>query len=152
MGSLRQSLLTFTKAQCSAWVASAFDFGVTLTLANLLGVWYAYATFAGAVSGGITNCVINYRWVFHAFGQKKKYVAIKYLFVWSVSIFLNTYATYRLTEATGINYIISKAIVAVAVAVLWNYQMQSHFVFHNLRKRRHDDTPRIKENKTIKDI
>lgn len=121
----------FTKAQCSAWVASAVDFGVTLLLANVLHVWYGHATLTGAIAGGIVNCSINYRWVFHAGGMKKKYVAMRYMFVWVGSIVLNTLGTCRLTELTGINYIISKAVVAVLVAVLWNYQMQRTFVFHN---------------------
>ena len=38
--------------------------------------------------------------------------------------------TYQLTQATGIDFIIVKAVVAVLVAVLWNYQMQRVFVFH----------------------
>ena len=93
-------------------------------------MWYAYATLLGAFSGGLVNCGINYRWVFHAFGLKKKYVALRYVFVWIGSIAFNTLGTWRLTELTGMNYIISKTIVAVLVAVLWNYQMQRTFVFH----------------------
>mgnify|MGYP004509451229 CR=1 FL=1 len=130
MGNLKKAVATFAKAQCSAWVASAVDFGVTLTLASIFGLWYGYATLIGAFTGGLVNCGINYRWVFHAFGMKKKYVALRYVFVWTGSIALNTWGTWRLTELTGINYIISKTIVAVLVAVLWNYQLQRTFVFH----------------------
>lgn len=133
MGNFRHTIVTFSKAQCSAWVASAVDFAVTLLLVNLSNMWYGYATFIGALSGGLVNCAINYRWVFHATGLKKKYVAMRYMFVWAVSIALNTYGTCMVTELTGLNYIISKAIVAVLVAVLWNYQMQRTFVFHDNR-------------------
>lgn len=129
MGNLKTTVVTFTKAQCSAWVASCVDFGMTLILASLCGVWYGYATLIGAFTGGLVNCGINYRWVFHAFGLKKKYVALRYVFVWVGSIALNTFGTWRLTELAGINYVISKTIVAVLVAVLWNYQLQSKFVF-----------------------
>lgn len=55
---------------------------------------------------------------------------MRYIFVWAVSIALNTFGTFSLTELTNTNYIISKAIVAVLVAVFWNYQMQRSFVFH----------------------
>ena len=134
MGSLKHSIITFSTAQCSAWVASAADFAVTLALVNIFGMWYGYATFIGAVSGGMVNCAINYRWVFHAFGMKKKYIALRYMFVWGVSIALNTLGTCQVTEMTGLNYVISKAIVAVLVAVLWNYQMQRIFVFHEGRR------------------
>ena len=113
MGNLKTTVVTFTKAQCSAWVASCVDFGMTLMLVSLCGVWYGYATLIGAFTGGLVNCGINYRWVFHAFGLKKKYVALRYVFVWVGSIALNTFGTWRLTELAGINYVISKTIVAV---------------------------------------
>lgn len=129
MGNLRDAILTFSKAQFSSWVASAVDFAVTILLAEIIGVWYAYATFIGAICGGITNCCINYRWVFHAFGMKKKYIAVRYMIVWGGSILLNTYGTYFLTELSGSNFIISKVVVAVLVGLFWNYQMQCRFVF-----------------------
>ena len=135
MGNLKNTVMTFAKAQCSAWVASAVDFSTTFVLASIVGLWYGYSTFIGAVSGGIVNCAINYRWVFQTFGLKKKYLAMRYLLVWAGSILLNTYGTCQLTELSGMNYIISKAIVALLVAVLWNYQLQRTFVFHANRER-----------------
>lgn len=137
MGTLKNSVITFCKAQCSAWIASAVDFSITILLAEVCGLWYAYATFIGAVSGGVTNCAINYKWVFHAFGMKKKYVAVRYMVVWCGSILLNTLGTYCLTELSRQNFIISKVVVAVLVAVFWNYELQCHFVFpvkHNNQK------------------
>lgn len=135
MENLRKAVVTFAKAQCSAWVASAVDFGLTLLLTGVFGVWYGYATLSGAFTGGLVNCGINYRWVFHAFGMKKKYIALRYLFVWTGSIALNTWGTWRVTELAGINYIVSKTIVAVLVAVLWNYQLQRTFVFRSNSKK-----------------
>lgn len=135
MGNVKSEIFKFCKAQCSAWIASAVDFGMTILLANICGIWYAYATFVGAVSGGITNCSINYKWVFHAFGLKKHVAAMRYTLVWCGSIILNTSGTYLLTELSGQNYLISKVLVAVLVAVCWNYELQSHYVFQ------------IKENK-----
>lgn len=135
MGNVKSEIFKFCKAQCSAWIASAVDFGMTILLANICGIWYAYATFVGAVSGGITNCSINYKWVFHAFGLKKHVAAMRYTLVWCGSIILNTCGTYLLTELSGQNYLISKVLVAVLVAVCWNYELQSHYVFQ------------IKENK-----
>jgi putative flippase GtrA len=134
MDNIKQTLWTFSKAQCSAWIASAVDFGITIFLAEVCGLWYPYATFVGALSGGITNCIINYRWVFHAIGMKKKYVALRYFFVWTISIAINTLGTYFLTEITGVDFIIVKAGVAITVAICWNYQMQRLFVFHHHKK------------------
>ena len=61
-------------------------------------------------------------------------MALRYLAVWIGSIALNTTGTYLLTELTGINYIISKIVVACLVATLWNYQMQRVYVFQSKRR------------------
>ena len=108
MAGLRHSILTFCKAETSAMVASVADFGLTVLLTEVVGVWYAYATLMGAVTGAVINCCVNYRWVFSAAGLSKSGVALRYLAVWIGSIALNTTGTYLFTELTGINYIISK--------------------------------------------
>ena len=105
MNNVKEKAIMFGKAQCSAWVASAVDFGITLILTSIVDVW------------------------FHTFGMKKKYVALRYTFVWVGSIVLNTAGTWQLTELSGANYMISKTIVAAFVAVFWNYHLQRTFVF-----------------------
>lgn len=134
MAGLRLHLLTFCKAEASALVASGADFALTIALVELLGVWYGYATLAGAIVGGVVNCAVNYRWVFQARHLGHMGVAMRYLVVWVGSIVLNTLLTTLMTEATGISYIVSKTAVACAVAVLWNYQMQRTYVFHYREK------------------
>ena len=127
---LRQELWTFRKAQLSAQVATLCDFAVSLLLAELTGLWYVWSSLAGAVTGGVVNCTVNYRWVFHAQGLKKRYVALKYFMVWTGSIALNTLGTYALTEFSGMYFMLAKAAVALAVSLLWNYQLQRCFVYH----------------------
>lgn len=133
MGKLRRELWMFCKAQMSAQLATLIDFTVSLLLAALFGMWYVAASFFGALSGGIFNCALNYRWVFHAVGLKKRAVALKYMLVWTGSILLNTGGTYLLTEASGQYFIFAKIVVSVAVALLWNYQMQRNFVYRDVR-------------------
>lgn len=147
--------MRFLKAILTAQLASVVDFLVTVVLSSLLGVYYVVATAIGAVCGGITNCVFNYRWVFPITDSRKRYIAVKYLFVWVCSFLLNTSCTYELTEwlrdksfvvaMLGTHndqiYIVSKIIVAVLVAFCWNYQMQRFFVYRNLHiygGRKHD--------------
>lgn len=126
-------MFTFGKAESSAILASAADFGLTIFLVRALEVWYARASFFGALMGGIVNCYVNYRWVFDKQKQRKPFIALKYLFVWSFSILFNTAGTCFFTVLSGMNFIIVKAVVAIIVAILWNFQMQRVFVFRNLR-------------------
>ena len=136
-------MLTFGKAETSAIVASAVDFSLSFFLVQAVGTWYALASFFGALAGGIINCYVNYQWVFDKQEQRKPYIVLKYFVVWSISILLNTSGTWFFTELSGVNFIIIKAIVAVVVAILWNYQMQRIFVFRNLRLRNKQKTNSI---------
>lgn len=129
MGNLKQTILTFVKAQSSAGTATVIDFGLTFLLAKLWGVDDTLATFLGALTGGITNCIINYRWVFRQPGQKKWSVAWRYLIVWSVSILLNTLGTRYTIRVFRLDLVFAKTIVSALVAFFWNYQMQRTFVF-----------------------
>ena len=131
MGKVKHEIWVFSKAQITAQLATLCDFLVSILLYEVFGMWYVAATFIGALSGGIVNCLLNYRFVFGSDGQKKRYVAIKYLLVWTGSIMLNTLGTFIITELSGHHFIIAKAIVSVAVALLWNYQMQRFFVYRN---------------------
>ena len=129
MGRVTHEIWTFCKAQLTAQVATLADFALSFLLAEVAGIYYVVATFLGAVCGGIVNCYMNYRWVFDAVGLRRRNIARKYLLVWCGSIGLNTLGTYALTELSQRHFIIAKAVVAVIVGVLWNYQLQRRFVY-----------------------
>lgn len=131
MGRISHELWMFCKAQLSAQVATLVDFTVSLLLKEVFGMWYVWASFLGALSGGLMNCMVNYRWVFDADGLKKKNVVVKYFVVWTGSILLNTLGTYLLTELSQQYFLFAKAVVAVSVGLLWNYQLQRLFVYRD---------------------
>ena len=133
MGRLKHEAWTFCKAQLSAQVATLVDFSVSFIFEAVLGIWYVTASFLGALSGGIVNCAANYRWVFQAGMLKKRYVVLKYLLVWTGSILLNTLGTHLLTEWSGQYFIFPKMVMAVSIALLWNYPMQRVFVYRDNR-------------------
>ena len=125
MDNIKRSLSQFIKAQVSASGASVVDFLVTIFLTEVIQLWYA-------CSGGICNCVTNYKWVFKVKDKKKKDIAWRYTLVWGTSIALNTMGTAFIKESFDINYLYSKIITAICVAVCWNYQMQRKFVFKKI--------------------
>lgn len=131
------------KALCTAQLATLVDFVLTVLLASVAGIYYVVATSVGAVAGGVTNCMMNYRWVFPGSNRSKWQIAVRYFLVWSTSIALNVLGTYLLTEnlkgqswvvslmgtRADYLYVVSKVLVAVLVALLWNYQMQRSYVY-----------------------
>ena len=148
--SAKGGIFTFFRAQLSSQLASITDFLVTIALANIFNVYYVFATFIGSLCGGITNCIVNYRWTFKAMNIKKRYVAIRYLIVWVASIFLNTFGIFLMTELLkkipllmkvpdffyDNIFIISKIIVSLLVGFAWNYNMHRLFVYKNLNLKR----------------
>lgn len=135
----------FLRAQLSAQMATVADFLVTILLVKLFDVYYVYATLAGAVYGGVVNCIINYKWTFKSKGKKTN-VAVKFILVWIGSVWLNTWGTYMMTESLGKImwvrdtfsqyfgdfFIIPKIVAAILVAVFWNYNMQRVFVYREV--------------------
>ncbi len=134
----------FMRAQFSSQISSITDYLVSFTLVNAVGVHYEYATLFGNISGGIVNCIINYRWTFKAKGTTSlKHVAIKYLMVWLVNLFLNWQGTIFVTEFVMkwipveslpdfiVNniFMVPKAMVSLVVGFVWNYNMQRLFVY-----------------------
>lgn len=136
-------IFTFIRAQFSSQVSSLADYAVSLTLVNVFSMFFGYATFFGNVTGGIVNCIVNYKWTFKAQGSKVKDVAIKYILVWIVNLFLNTQGTIL---ATGLIenwltpenmptiiannlFLVPKIIVSLIVGFGWNYNMQRLFVY-----------------------
>ena len=135
---LKHELLLFAEAEMSSMVATAVDYGVTILLTEWLGIYYALSNFVGCVSGGVTNCSINLKYVFGDSGRKKKFIALRYLCVWALSILLNTFGTWLFTELSGLNYILVKMIVGVTVGVIVNYPGQKLWVFKRATDTRAD--------------
>jgi putative flippase GtrA len=122
-------MLTFTKAQLTSVLATGVDFVVTILLVQVAGMPYLAGSATGTISGGATNFLISRNWVFTA--QEKKWAAQlpRFILVWIGSMVLNIAGLYLLTRYAGINYLLSKIVIAVGVAVFYNYVLQKRFVF-----------------------
>lgn len=72
MGKIKEELVTFGKAELTASCASVVDFGLAFFLSDIIGIYYGLANALGVISGGITNCILNYRYVFGDSKSKKR--------------------------------------------------------------------------------
>lgn len=96
----------------------------------------------GAIVGGIVNCVINYKVTFHAGGQNKAGVSIKFFICWAGNLLLNMYGTTflliplsqcDLLKSHGITddeiFTVTTLCVAIIVSIFWNFTVQRYFVY-----------------------
>lgn len=131
-------LRSAVSSQCASWV----DMGLSFVLFAWLAFSPALATAVGAICGGIVNCIINYKFTFHADGVDWRAVAVKYAMVWIASALLNTFGTeiiYNLIrgwdwlETIGFKkdgyFAAARLFVSLMVSWFWNFPMQRYFVY-----------------------
>lgn len=135
-------LRSIVSSQCASWV----DLGIGFVLFAWLGFSPSFATAVGALCGGIVNCIINYKFTFHAQGVAWKAVIIKYALIWLGSLLLNTFGTgavyyvlckWEWLESVGFRrdgfYATARLVVSLLVSWFWNFPMQKYFVYSTTR-------------------
>ena len=122
-------MFVFLKAQAASITATGVDFLVSFILGRYFGCWYVLASAIGTIMGGLVHFAISRHWVFGASGANVFHQALKYILVWLVYLLLNTGLVFLLTQYGGINYLVSKMMVAVSLAVGYNFFLHKRFVF-----------------------
>jgi putative flippase GtrA len=126
-------LRTFSRAQVSAGIATAADYGVIFVAAEIIGLWYVLAVALGALVGAITNFLMNRHWSFKGgFDQETSRwhgQAFRYAWVSAASLLLNTGGVWLVTETLKVHYFISVVAVSIAVGVFFNYPLHRNYVF-----------------------
>ena len=139
-----QLIFTFIRSAGAAQFASWIDLGTAFVL-------FAFAHFApwastaiGAFIGGVINCILNYRFTFHANMCPWKAVIVKYALVWIGSLLLNSFGTELLyyillhwpwLETIGFKpdgyFAAARLAVSGIVSLGWNFLLQKNFVYQN---------------------
>ena len=135
---------TFLRSVLSSQAASWIDLGSGFLLFAFIGLPPWLSTGLGAVAGGVINCIINYKFTFHASDCPWKAVILKYFMVWIGSILLNAAGTQLLyyilvnwqwLETVGFKpdgyYAAARIAVSLIVSWAWNFQLQRNFVYRN---------------------
>ena len=122
-------MVTFAKAQVASFTASVVDYWCTIIAVELVGIWYVWASAVGTVVGGFTNFYLGRNWVFKRREKDRQKQMMMYLIVWTGYFILTTFGVFLLTHFSNLNYIISKALVSLVMAVSYNYPLQKRYVF-----------------------
>lgn len=130
MGKIRHELWLLGKAEMTAGVASIVDFGLAIALCYSGLLPYNAANLIGVMSGGVTNCALNRRYVFTHTTHSRGGVAWRYFVVWLFSMTFNGLGTNHVTALVGTQwFLVVKCCIAVVVAIGFNYPLQRNFVF-----------------------
>jgi putative flippase GtrA len=77
----------------------------------------------------MANFSLGRGWVFRGGEAERKIQLFRYVLVWTGYLLLATFGVYLLTHFGGFNYIISKIIITLFLAIAYNYPLQKRFVF-----------------------
>ncbi|MBD5189787.1 MAG: GtrA family protein [Bacteroidales bacterium] len=131
-------LRSIVSSQCSSWT----DMAISFALFAWVHLSPFLSTAIGAFVGGVVNCIINYRFTFHATGMSWKAVVVKFALVWAGSLLLNSYGTHALYYLfTRWDWLIdmgfrpdgffaaARLLTSLIVSIVWNFLLQKYFVF-----------------------
>lgn len=121
----------FGRHQVAALISTAVDFAVMVLCVSGLGAAPSIGTAIGATAGGVTNFMLGRHWTFEAGEGAAAPQALRYAFVSGASRGWNTLGEWVLSERIGVQYVLARLVVALAVSVLWNFPMQRYFVFRD---------------------
>lgn len=135
-------IATFLRSFVSSQTASWVDMGLGFVLFAWLNLMPWLSTAIGAFAGGVINCIINYRFTFHAQGCDWRAVIVKYALVWLGSATFNSLGTQVLyfyleywtwLETLGFRpdgyFAVARLTVSLIVSWFWNFLLQRYFVY-----------------------
>jgi putative flippase GtrA len=121
---------TLGRHQIGATAATFVDFGTMILLVEGLGLRPDVATAFGATLGGITNFMLGRAWIFRAHAGRLGSQALRYAAVSAAGAALNSLGEHLVHDRAHVQYVLARALVAIAVSLMWNFPMQREFVFH----------------------
>jgi putative flippase GtrA len=126
---------TLWRHQLGAFGATAVDFASMIVLVERAGVSPVAATALGATMGAVTNFLLGRVWVFRRHSGHWAGQAVRYGLVSAASAGLNAAGEHLMHDDAGVQYVLARVFVSVAVSLLWNFPMQRRFVFREGRGR-----------------
>ncbi|MCH5239116.1 MAG: GtrA family protein [Muribaculaceae bacterium] len=136
---------TAIRSTISAQVAGWMDFGFSFAMFSWVGLAPVYATAIGAVMGGLTNCIINYKFTYPSQECAWNIVIVKFIMVWFGGLLLNSFGTQFLywvlnrwewLATIGFKpdgyFTAARLSTALIVSVLWHFLMQRYFVYRHV--------------------
>lgn len=138
-------VVTFIRSSMSSQVCAWLDFIVSFVMFAWVGFKPIYSTAIGALTGGVANCIVNYKFTYRAMDVPWKAVIVKFTLIWLGSMLLNSFGTeglywvlssWHFLERLGFRpdgyFTLARLVVSAIVSIGWNFQMQRCFVYRKV--------------------
>lgn len=128
-----QRIIVFFKAQLSAFIGGITDYSVMIFVTEVFDVHYTISIAIGGIIGAVINFSLNKTWTFKSSKRKYRNGLIgqlwKFILVVALSITLKSLGTFLITNFGKIDYKISRLFVDIVVSLIFNFNLQKHWVF-----------------------
>ena len=124
----------FIRSVATSLLTSVLDFALLTVLVEVGHINYVFATWMGTVVGSVSNFTINKHWAFKGSPLTLPNQFGRFVLVQAGASGWHTLGVWLLTRFGGVQYQASKLIVAVIVALAWNYPMNRGVVFSRPQK------------------
>jgi phosphatidylglycerophosphate synthase/putative flippase GtrA len=126
---------TLGRHQVGSIIASMVDFGTMILCVEAFRLTPVAGTAIGATLGAVTNFCLGRIWIFRRQSGQAAPQALRYALVSAASAAWNSLGEHLMHDLAHVQYVIARALVALAVSLLWNFPLQRRFVFHEGRAR-----------------
>jgi putative flippase GtrA len=123
------------KQMFSSMSATSVDFIITIFFNRILGFHYLQANIIGGICGATANFFIGRKWVYKKINDKMRYQIIRFMIIHMTALAINSTFIYIIKESSGMNFELTKILVASLVGFSFNFLMGRYFVFYTWRKR-----------------
>lgn len=126
------SILTFGKAQVSAFIGGISDYAFMVIFTDLFGLHYTVSILLSGSLGAFINFSMNRYWAFPSEGiyqHSLKDQISRFVVVVLGSIALKSAGTYCLVNAVSLNYKISRVLIDLFVSYAFNFPLMKYWVF-----------------------
>ncbi len=124
---------TLGRHQLGSLAATAVDFGGMIACVEVLRLPPAVATAIGATLGGVTNFSLGRAWIFPRHDGRFRTQALRYALVSGLGAAWNALGEHLVADRAHVQYVLARALVAIAVSFCWSFPMQREFVFREDR-------------------
>lgn len=122
-------VLEWVRHDISSLIATGVDFAVMIMAVELLHFSPVAGTVIGAASGGVTGFMLGRHFTFRANHVNASRQAMRYALVSAASLVLNAFGEHLFVTFLSHRYVLGRILIATTINTLWNYPMQSFFVF-----------------------
>lgn len=122
-----ESAAQFIRYASVGLLAAVVEYGLTIALTELSGVWYLLSGSAGYAAGFVISFTLNRVWSFKSKGRLTRQLAL-YASLFMINLIVSNALLYLLTTVAGLVYFISKLLV-MGMVVLWNFVLYKKIIY-----------------------